>query len=89
MGREITDLLHRMPGEITGSARVAGHDDEKAAHLLTVVLLIVGAQVMSYLGVTAARRFQYGPVGLQSAVLLRPTAKTGDRGGRPALWSKA
>ncbi|MET8540093.1 APC family permease [Kitasatospora sp. NPDC004799] len=65
-----TDFLYLMLGEMTGSGWVTELDQNKAVHLLTVVLLIAGATAMSYRGMTATKWFQYSLVGLQLAVLL-------------------
>ncbi|MGW6914623.1 APC family permease [Kitasatospora sp. NPDC054939] len=65
-----TDFLYLMLGEMTGSGWVVGLNDDKAVHLLTVVLLIAGATAMSYRGMTATKWFQYSLIGLQLAVLL-------------------
>ncbi|MFE4977764.1 APC family permease [Kitasatospora sp. NPDC056651] len=65
-----TDFLYLMLGEMTGSGWVTELDQNKAVHLLTVVLLIAGATAMSYRGMTATKWFQYSLVGLQLAVLV-------------------
>ncbi|MFF1795415.1 APC family permease, partial [Kitasatospora sp. NPDC058263] len=65
-----TDFLYLMLGEMTGSGGIAELNDNKAVHLLTVVVLIVAATAMSYRGMTATKWFQYSLVGLQLAVLV-------------------
>ncbi|GGZ25149.1 amino acid transporter [Streptomyces inusitatus] len=64
-----TSFFWLLAGEITGSESVAALDDNKAVHILTVLVLIAIATAISYRGMTATKGLQYALVGLQLLVL--------------------
>ncbi|MEU5160546.1 APC family permease [Streptomyces sp. NPDC020875] len=64
-----TSFFWLLAGEITGSESVAALDDNKAVHILTVLVLIAIATAISYRGMTATKSVQYALVGLQLLVL--------------------
>ncbi|MFI7099878.1 APC family permease [Streptomyces sp. NPDC050161] len=64
-----TSFFYLLLGELTGSQAVADLDGNKAAHVLTCLVLIAAATAISYRGMTATKGVQYALVGLQLAVL--------------------
>ncbi|WP_406382161.1 APC family permease [Streptomyces sp. NBC_01618] len=64
-----TSYFWLLAGEITGSGSIAALDDSKPVHILTCLILIAIATVISYRGMTATKGIQYALVGLQLVVL--------------------
>ncbi|MEU1053291.1 APC family permease [Streptomyces sp. NPDC005876] len=64
-----TSYFWLLAGEITGSDAVADLDGDKAVHIVTCLVLIAIATVISYRGMTATKGLQYTLVALQLLVL--------------------
>ncbi|ANW18766.1 APC family permease [Streptomyces clavuligerus] len=64
-----TSFFWLLAGEITGKESIAALDDNKAVHIVTVLVFIAVATAISYRGMTATKGVQYALVGLQLLVL--------------------
>ena len=64
-----TSYFWLLAGEITGNESIAALDDNKFAHIATVLVLVALATAISYRGMTATKGIQYALVGLQLVVL--------------------
>jgi amino acid transporter len=64
-----TSYFWLLAGELTGSEHVARLADSTPVHILTCLVLIALATLVSYRGMTATKGVQYALVGLQLVVL--------------------
>ncbi|MET9432205.1 APC family permease [Streptomyces sp. NPDC003036] len=65
-----TTYFWLLAGHLTGSEQIAALDDNKFAHIGTVLVLVALATLVSYRGMTATKTIQYALVGLQMVVLV-------------------